>query len=167
MPILCWNPSLWCPSTHLWRATLTSSWQPCTDWFQLFLWEFYMGTATGWNHPAQISWSLVTHWPTLWDVSTGPLSDLRYRQVRLDWWSTLRMRARQAPLPPTTADCHLDYFPVCMPPRPTVYGWHCGSEIRWHQPDGCQHRVDTSPILTHYAMFIRDIQQWYDKMVLW
>ena len=24
-----------------------------------------MGTATGWNHPAQISWSLVTHWPTL------------------------------------------------------------------------------------------------------
>ena len=99
--------------------------------------------------------------------STGPLSDLRYRQVRLDWWSTLRMRARQAPLPPTTADCHLDYFPVCMPPRPTVYGWHCGSEIRWHQPDGCQHRVDTSPILTHYAMFIRNIQQWYDKMVLW
>ena len=30
-----------------------------------FLWEFYMGTATGWNHPAQISWSLVTHWPSL------------------------------------------------------------------------------------------------------
>ena len=24
-----------------------------------------MGTATGWNHPAQISRSLVTHWPTL------------------------------------------------------------------------------------------------------
>ena len=46
-------------------------------------------------------------------ASTGPLSDLRYRQVRLDWWSTLRMRARQAPLPPTTADCHVDYFPVC------------------------------------------------------
>ena len=65
MPILCWNPSLWCPSTHLWRTKLTSSQQPCTDWFQLFLWEFYMRTATGWNHPAQILWSLVTHWPTL------------------------------------------------------------------------------------------------------
>ena len=25
MPILCWNPSLWCPSTHLWRTKLTSS----------------------------------------------------------------------------------------------------------------------------------------------
>ena len=66
MPILCWNPSLWCPSTHLWRTKLTSSLQTCTDWFQLFLWEFYMGTATGWNHPAQISRSLVTHWPTLY-----------------------------------------------------------------------------------------------------
>ena len=29
-----------------------------------------MGTATGWNHPAQISWSLVTHWPTLWVCPT-------------------------------------------------------------------------------------------------
>ena len=113
----------------------------------------------GRNEPSRQGCPLLT--------STGPLSDLRYRQVQLDWWSTLRMRARQAPLPPTTADCHLDYFPVCMPPRPTVYGWHCGSEIRWHQPDGCQHRVDTSPILTHYAMFTRNIQQWYDKMVLW
>ena len=27
-----------------------------------------MGTATGWNHPAQISWSLVTHWPTLLEL---------------------------------------------------------------------------------------------------
>ena len=27
-----------------------------------------MGTATGWNHPAQISRSLVTHWPTLLQV---------------------------------------------------------------------------------------------------
>ena len=27
-----------------------------------------MGTATGWNHPAQISRSLVTHWPTLWSA---------------------------------------------------------------------------------------------------
>ena len=51
------------------------------------------------------------------------------RQVRLDWWSTLRMRARHAPLPPTTADCHLDYFPACMPPRLTEYRWHCGSEM--------------------------------------
>ena len=25
------------------------------------------------------------------------------------------------------------------------------------QPDGCQHRADTSPTLTHYAMFIRNI----------
>ena len=25
MPILCWNPSLWCPSTHLWRTKLTFS----------------------------------------------------------------------------------------------------------------------------------------------
>ena len=65
-------------------------------------------------------------------TSTGPLSDLQYRQVRLDWWSTLRMRARQAPLPPTAADCHLDYFPACMPPRPTEYRWHCGSEMGWH-----------------------------------
>ena len=61
--------------------------------------------------------------------STGPLSDLQYRQVRLDWWSTLRMRARHAPLPPTTADCHLDYFPACMPPRLTEYRWRCGSEM--------------------------------------
>ena len=27
-----------------------------------------MGTATGWNHPAQISRSLVTHWPTLFPL---------------------------------------------------------------------------------------------------
>ena len=45
------------------------------------------------------------------------------------WWSTLRMRARQAPLPPTTADCHPDYFPACMPPRLTEYRWHSGSEM--------------------------------------
>ena len=32
--------------------------------------------------------------------STGPLSDLRYRQVRLDLGFIVRMRARQAPLPP-------------------------------------------------------------------
>ena len=38
--------------------------------------------------------------------STGPLSDLRYRQVRLDLRFIVRMRARQAPLPPITADCH-------------------------------------------------------------
>ena len=38
--------------------------------------------------------------------STGPLSDLRYRQVRLDLGFIVRMRARQAPLPPITADCH-------------------------------------------------------------
>ena len=37
---------------------------------------------------------------------TGPLSDLRYRQVRLDLRFSVRMRARQAPLPPITADCH-------------------------------------------------------------
>ena len=64
-------------------------------------------------------------------TSTGPLSDLRYRQVRLDWWSTLRMRARQAPLTPATADCHLDYFPARMPPSPN-WIWvalHCGSEM--------------------------------------
>ena len=100
-------------------------------------------------------------------ASTGPLSDLRYRQVQLDWWSTLCMRARHAPLLPTTADCHLDYFPACMPPRPTEYRWLCGSEMGWHQPDGCQHRADTSPNLIQYAMFIRNIKQWYDKMVLW
>ena len=39
-------------------------------------------------------------------ASTGPLSDLRYRQVRLDLGFIVRMRARQAPLPPITADCH-------------------------------------------------------------
>ena len=39
-------------------------------------------------------------------TSTGPLSDLRYRQVRLDLGFIVRMRARQAPLPPITADCH-------------------------------------------------------------
>ena len=39
-------------------------------------------------------------------ISTGPLSDLRYRQVRLDLGFIVRMRARQAPLPPITADCH-------------------------------------------------------------
>ena len=38
--------------------------------------------------------------------STGPLSDLRYRQVRLDLGFIVRMRDRQAPLPPITADCH-------------------------------------------------------------
>ena len=38
--------------------------------------------------------------------STGPLSDQRYRQVRLDLRFIVRMRAHQAPLPPTTADCH-------------------------------------------------------------
>ena len=37
---------------------------------------------------------------------TGPLSDLRYRQVRLDLRFIVRMRARQAPLPPIPADCH-------------------------------------------------------------
>ena len=39
-------------------------------------------------------------------LSTGPLSDLRYRQVRLDLGFIVRMRDRQAPLPPITADCH-------------------------------------------------------------
>ena len=42
--------------------------------------------------------------------STGPLSDLQYRQVRLDLGfivrMRVRMRARQAPLPQITADCH-------------------------------------------------------------
>ena len=42
MPILCWIPSLWCPSTHLWRTKIIFSKQPCTDWFQLFLWKFYI-----------------------------------------------------------------------------------------------------------------------------
>ena len=92
-------------------------------------------------------------------LSTGPLSDLRYRQVRLDWWSTLRMRARQAPLTPATADCHLDYFPACMPPSPNwiwVALWV--RNVGWHQPDGCQHRAYTGPIMTHYTMFIISIQ---------
>ena len=39
-------------------------------------------------------------------LSTGPLSDLRYRQVRLDLRFSVRMRARHAPLSPITADCH-------------------------------------------------------------
>ena len=38
-----------------------------------------MGTATGWNHPAQISWNLVTHWPTL--LRHGPLARYVYLRV--------------------------------------------------------------------------------------
>ena len=45
---------------------LTLLQQTCTDFFKLLLWKFYMGTTTGWNHPAQTSWSFVTHWPTIW-----------------------------------------------------------------------------------------------------
>ena len=36
-----------------------------------------MGTATGWNHPAQISWSLVTHWPTLYRPCMHILDEIR------------------------------------------------------------------------------------------
>ena len=133
-----------------------------TEWYPdpLLSAGVHVHVSVRWNHRQRTAMGESTqHW-----VSTGPC--LIYDTDRygwLDWWSTLRMRARQAPLTPTTADCHLNYFPACMPPRPTVYRWHCGSEMGWHQPDGCQHRVDTSPILTHYAMFIRNIQQWYDK----
>ena len=68
------------------------------------------------------------------------------------WWSTLRMRARQAPLPPTTADCHLDYFPVCMPPRPTdgIVGQKCGlASARW-LPASRRYRLNFDP-LYHFS----------------
>ena len=60
-----------------------------------------MGTTTGWNHhPAQISWSLVTHWPTLyqpliWWVKTRNFDSSNSNYHRCMMFTSRYMFSRQ------------------------------------------------------------------------
>ena len=44
-----------------------------------------MGTATGWNHPAPISRSLVTHWPTLFCIHVEHVQYVKSCYMILFW----------------------------------------------------------------------------------
>ena len=64
-----------------------------------------MGTATGWNHPAQISWSLVTHWPTLLHLSLVKFQQEWSQGVQSG--AVWRIRKKQC-LRPGVKNCHSD-----------------------------------------------------------
>ena len=74
-----------------------------------------MGTATGWNHPAQISWSLVTHWPTLlWQLIA------KIGNTLVEWHYTLRLSQYGYDI---FACLMISCLSLCMPIGPLLLIW--------------------------------------------